>query len=431
MIIGDTFEAPAEKTTLLRLSAKELLQKHRRRAFHLREDGDGLVVAEGEEQYFKLPLAATGIAAVPGKIFGHDPQLKKLYLMKPDLSAHEVSYSSTPEPYRVLRVFSTKGAMELYGVTKTEVLCYKGNTTNHVGSNKGGYGAFFRERLFTASGTRVYYSVPFNAQSWTEKRYGGGYLDFNSDELGDILGMQSYKDKLYLFRKQGITSLRVLGDELNFRAVHMPMKCGRLIENTVALCGEKVGYFTDRGFYLFNGAVSELAQDSRFDEIDFTKFYKVTSYCGRYYALVTKKQGGASIYCYDPEQKEAHFIENGAVDIASGDELYFTKGGYAYRVTERGVSENFTPYFTAEKIAFGIGNEKMLRSIAIDGEGTFTIEISSNRGKCTVKGSANKILKLRSPVLGNGFDIKISVGQQEADKARFRAVLFRFTEEKE
>lgn len=431
MIAGGSLQVPDEKTTFLRLSAKELLQNHRRRAFHLKEDGGGLVAAEGEEQYFKLHLASTGIAAAPGSVFSYDPALSKLYLMKEDLSTNQYVYSSVTEPYRIFRVYSTAGRLEFYCVTQDEVLCLSTNLTLHSGKNKGGCGAFFRERMFSAKGTRVYYSVPFNGQSWTEKRYGGGYLEFNTDELGDILAMQPYKDKLCLFRKQGITSLRVLGDELNFKAVHMPVKCGGLIANTVALCGENVGYFTDGGFYLFNGAVSALAPNSRFDEIDFTKSCKAVSCYGRYYALVAKKEGGVSIYCYDPEQGEAHFIENGANDIASGDELYFAKGGYGYRLTKKGFPENFTPYFTAEKIAFGIGEEKMLRSVLIDGEGAFSVTVNSNRGKRTVRGSANEILKFRSPLRGNGFDIKISVEPQNADKARFRAVLFRFTEEKE
>lgn len=73
----------------------------------------------------------------------------------------------------------------------------------------------------------------------------------------------------------------------------------------------------------------------------------------------------------------------------------------------------------------------MLRAVLIDGEGTFTVTVNSSRGKRTVKGNANEILKLRSPLRGNGFDIKISVEPKDADKARFRAVLFRFTEESE
>ena len=428
MIVGDTLQAPAEKTTLLSLSAKELLQSHNRRAFHLREDGDGLVVAEGEEELFKLPLTATGIAAVPDKIFAHEPRRKRLHAMKADFSEIEATYDMIYEPYRFFRFFGTDGLPQYYGITRDNVYDCNGTSSIHVADGKGGCSAVFRERIFTAKGERVYYCKSFNGSDWREARYGGGYLDLPAEGLGKILALQPYKDKLYLFREHGITSLRVLGDELNFKAVHIPMKCGKLIANTVAICGESVGYFTDEGFYLFNGAVSVLAPHSFYDEIELTRFIKAVSYCGKYYALVCRKEGFDAVYCYDPERGEAHFIGNGLADIASGDELYFTRGGYAYRMTERGISQ-ITPYFTAEKIAFGIGEEKMLRSVAIDGEGTFHVTVASNRGTRTVKGNANEALKLRSPLRGNGFDIKISVEPEGADKARCRAVLFRFTEE--
>ena len=431
MIFGSSLQVPAEKTKFLRLTAKELLKSYNRRTYHLREVGDGLVAAEGEEEFFKLPQSSTGIAVAGGKIFAHEPARKRLHAMNADFSAPEVTYNLTFEPYRLFCFFDKEGVAQYYGVMRQHIYNCIGNSTVRVGEGKGGCGALFRERIFTASGNRVYYCKTFDGSDWSEARYGGGYLELPAEELGDILAMQPYKDKLYLFRKHGITSLRVLGDEINFKAVHMPMKCGKLIANTVALCGENVGYFTDTGFHLFNGAVSTCVPHSRFDEIELTKFIKAVSYCGKYYAFVRRKEGGTAIYCYDPEQGEAHFIENGAADIASGDELYFTRGGYAYKMTEKGIPQNFTPYFTAEKIAFGISGEKMLRSIAVEGEGTFYITVTSNRGTRTVRGTANEALKLRSPLRGNGFAVRIGVEPASALKARFCAVLFRFTEEDE
>ena len=54
MIFGSSLQVPAEKTKFLRLTAKELLKSYNRRTYHLREVGDGLVAAEGEEEFFKL-----------------------------------------------------------------------------------------------------------------------------------------------------------------------------------------------------------------------------------------------------------------------------------------------------------------------------------------------------------------------------------------
>lgn len=435
MIIGDALTAPNEKSDVLRLSAKELLTGYRRRAFHMREDGDGLVVAEGEAVDFTLPAVGTrprptGIAAVADRVFAFDPSLQYVYLMKKDKSGHEYIYANTYEPYRILHYNNSAGNDEFYCVTEKNVLQFLSSNTITVAQNKGGAcAAVFHDRLFTANGSRVFYSAPLNLRSWTETRYGAGRLELVSEGAGEILDMQPLKDNLYLMRRHGITCLRALGDELNFKAVHLPMKRGGLVKRSVALCGERIAYFTDCGLYLFNGASSVLAENSRFGEIDFSKPVKAVSFHGRYYALVTRFAGGSAIYCYDPETCEGHFIENGASDIAAGDELYFTRGILAYRLTERGVSQNFTPCLTAENVAFGLGGEKTLKAVAIEGEGAFRIDVSSNRGTRTVRGKANGALKLRSPLRGSKFDLRISVENGEEDEARFRAILLRFTED--
>lgn len=436
MILGDSLKVPDENVTLLRLSAKELLTRYDRRAYHMREDGAGLVAAEGEAEDFTLPKLGTnprctGIAAVAGRVFAHEPTKGYLFKMKEDKSAYQNVYMYANGVFRVLHTYSTAGIEEFYCVTPDGVYFYGGSSTTVLDSTKGSEGcaAVFRDRIFTAKDARLYYSRPFYNQIWTEGRFTAGYFEFLSEESGKILGMQVYKDKLYLFREHGITCVRILGDELNFKAVHLPMKCGRYVKNSVALCGENIGYLTDEGFFLFNGGTSALAEYSRFDEIDLTKTVKSLSFRGKYYSLLTRKDGKKTIYCYDPVQREAHFIENGAVDVASGDELYFTRGALAYRLTKRGISQNFTPYFTARNIAFGAGKERMLRAVAIEGEGPFSVTVLSDNGKRTVKGNAGEVLKLRSPLRGNGFGLKITIDPADADTARFCAITFRFTEE--
>lgn len=436
MIIGDSLQVPAENTKLLRLSAKELLSRYGRRTYHMREDGAGLVAAEGEAVEFTLPILGagprcTGIAAVTGWVFAHDPTKGYLFKMKEDKSTFQNVYMYAKGTYRLLHVYSTAGIEEFYCVAPGGIYFYGGSSTSVLDSSKGSEGccAVFRDRIFTAKNARLNYSRPFYGQIWTEERFTGGYFDFISEESGEILAMQVYKDKLYLFRKHGITCVRVLGDELNFKATHLPMKCGELVKNSVALCGENIGYFTDEGFFLFNGGTSSLAENSRFDEIDVTKEMKSVTFRGKYYSLLTRRDGKKTIYCYDPAQREAHFVENNAADIASGDELYFTRGTLAYRLTKKGISENFTPYFTARNVAFGPGEEKMLRAVAIEGEGSFTVTVTSENGRRTVRGKANETLKLRSPLRGSGFDLKVAIDPADADAARFCTVIFRFTEE--
>ena len=425
MIVGNAIEVPKEKTTLLSFGHEELKNNDRCRTYHLREDGHGFVAAAGEEDIYMLPEGFTKVAAVPGRVLAYNPTLAQAKSMdKLQL------YLKVPEPCHFFRYFSVTGQEELYCVTRDSVLYLFDHSTASYGIGKGGVvAALFRERVFTGNGLRLYYSRALNGKSWDDERYGSGYILFQSDDGGDILGLHPYKDKLYLMRRRGISVLRVLGDELNFKAIHLPMKCGSLVEESSALCGEYIAYLTNCGLYLFNGATSVLAENSRFDEIDVTQEVKAVSFEGRYYALVYHKSGGRAIYCYDPEWHEGYFIENGAADIASGDDLYFTRDdGYIYRLTERGASKGFTPHFTLEGVALSLGEESMLRSVLIDGEGEFSITITSNRGSRTVKGSAGEALKLRSPLRGNGYKLKVSI-EGEAQEARFIGLHLCLTEE--
>ena len=425
MIIGDALEAPRERTTLLRLTAGELQEKYNRRTYHFRESGSGLVIAEGEEEVGYLNNGCTMINAVPGRLYGYEPGRGYLCIWGTD-----VIFPYLTAPLQLLRYFDAKGMEEHYCITDKKIVCINDTTWNEMSSDKGGTcAALFHDRLFTAKGFRVNYSRALNGNDWTPKHYGPGYIELFSDEMGEILGMLPYKDKLYLMRSHGITYLRALGDELNFKAVHMPMKCGKLIAHSAAACGEYIGYFTDGGFYLFNGAVSTLAPNARHDEIDFKAPVKAFAYSGKYYALVSKKAGGTTVYCYDPEWREGHFIENGAIDLAVGDEVYFVRSNTVYRLIPKGISKYSIPYFTAENIGLSLNETKMLRSLLIEGEGEFRVRITSNRGSRTVKGEAGKILKLSSPLRGNGFSLKIRFESDYAERVIFQAVQLRITEE--
>lgn len=425
-MIGEPLSFPRERERLLRLTAEDLRKNYRLKTFQLRRTGEEIVLAEGEREAFAMPGNSTHISAVTGKNYAYDPAISRLYPIGEDYY-----YNKIPASHIIVRYFTKTNYEETFCVTDDIVYRFNGySLMNNQNHNGGPCAALFRERVFTAKGSRLFYTKAFDGREWQASRYGAGYIDLFSDDAGEILALLPYKDKLYLMRRHGITVFRVLGDELNFKAVHLPMKCGAMIDKSAAFCGEKIGYFTERGLYLFNGASSERAENARHDEIDFSKSVKAVSCCGRYYALVTKKTGGKAVYCYDPAECYAHFIENGAVDLAAADEVFFSRGGKAYKLTEKGLSQNFSPYLTAENVAFGIGEEKMLRAVAIEGEGAYRVTITSNRGQRTVKGRAGEVIKLRSPLRGNGFSLKICVDPADAYDMRFCAVQFRLTEEK-
>ena len=426
MIVGEAFEVPAEQKKFLRLSVEELQKNYGLRTYHLREDGNGLVTAEGEEFVCDYPDRYTDFVAASDYLYGYEPSSR--WLCRLDGAAKNGPFDG--EPFFLFNYYNASGFLQQYCITSKDVTYMTLNTTTFVGQDKGGTcAALFRERMFTARGMRLHYSKAFEISDWYASRYRGGYIQLDTDGAGDILALIPYKDKLYLMRRNGISVLRVLGDELNFKITYLPVKCGALLDYGAALCGDSIGYFTDSGFYLFNGAVSVSAENSRFDEIDLSRGVKARSYKGKYYALVTKKTGDRAIYCYDPVWKQAHFIENGAEQFDCGNALCFVRAHKVYRISEKGICQNFMPYLTAEHVGFTAGEERMLRRLCVEGEGTFSVSIRSNRGTRTVTGSAQEILKLRSPLRGYDFQITISAAG-DAEEIRFKALQLQFTEEK-
>lgn len=425
MTIGEPLTVPREKTTVLRLTAGDLLKNYRRRTYHLREGGSGLVLAEGETKSFELKGNSTAICAAGGKRFCYDPAIKRLYA-----NDTGVYYDNVPNNFFLVEYRSKSNGRDVYYIASPKIVFVdRYGVTQCSATNGGECAAVYHDRIFTGANNRLYYNKPFYGTDWSAERYKGGYIDLHYDEAGNIRGLRAYKDKLYIVHDRGISVLRALGDELNFKLTYLPMKCGSFLRGSLAACGENLAYFTDRGLYLFNGASSELAKNALVDEIDLTKPVKSCSYAGSYYSLLYKKSGERATYCYDPEFNEAHFIGNGAADIAADDFVYFMRGNAAYRLTPKGNPFSGTAYMTAEKVALGVAGEKTLRAIAIEGEGRFCVIVRAQRGERTVRGNAGEIMKLRSALRGNGFDLKISIDPEDAENARIAAVQLRFTEE--
>ncbi len=407
------------KTKLLRLTAEELKDKPGCRTVHMRMKSGGLVVAEGEEHLYTLDDSVTDILCLHGNLYA--------------VSGNKLLNLNDGTPYSVgackLIGFTLKdGTENVYAVKNDDIyrLTEKGELL--VAEGKGGVcSAVFRERLFTAKDSILRYSNALAPEDWQEKRYGAGYIDL-SHPVGKIYDMVPYKERLFLFRKFGITAMRVLGDELNFKASYLTYKQGKLIANSVALCGEGIGYFTDRGFYVFNGAASELLAAPDGFSIDVKKPVKAVSCQGRYFARVYLTSGNPAVFIYDPDEKEGHLVENGAENVAAEDVAYFLRGGCVFRVTERDAMNSGPSYFTAENFALTAGGERTLKSIALEGNGKFSVTITSSKGTRTVDITAGTAKKLRSPLRGSVFSLTVTALY---DDCRFCALEVAYTEDED
>lgn len=112
------------------------------------------------------------------------------------------------------------------------------------------------ERLFVTVQNDPYtlwFSDDLDPTNWSVSLTGAGFIKF-TDERGKILNMISFGGYLYLFREYGISRMNAYGEQTDFAITHLFTPSGRIYENTVTLCGDRIMFCSSDGIFSFDGA---------------------------------------------------------------------------------------------------------------------------------------------------------------------------------
>lgn len=416
-----SLDLPKTKTVTARFTVEQLRREGSLRTLHFRQEGGVLSVAEGEEAAAFLPEGTTDICALEERLYAYNAQKKYLYTLFPNTFV----FTFISSPFFMLSVMHRNNVKQRFCISDVDVKRIDSGESYNVGPNLGGVcGAVLGERIFTAKGHRVRFSEALNFDGWKEARGGAGYVDLPSPG-GDITAAVAYKEKLYFFRERGITQLRVLGDDLNFKAVTLPCGSGDICGDTVKICGGKIFFLTENGLYSFDGGVCKREESELVQRLDLTGAVRGGSCHGRYYAFAPMKAGGNAIYCFDPETGLAHFALRGAETIAAGHDLYFKREGKAYRITERGLP--FEGECVAETEDLLVGGEKLLDAVVLEGERSFEVTVSTRGDSRKLACAAGEETRIPVPLRGTCFALKIST---QDTQARLSALKLIYREEK-
>ncbi|MCL2771094.1 MAG: hypothetical protein FWD89_02155 [Firmicutes bacterium] len=116
--------------------------------------------------------------------------------------------------------------------------------------------AVFMNRLFAiVSGqpNKVYYSALRNPLQWNNSFLNAGDMDLTS-EHGQVKKLITLGDFVYVFREYGISRIGTLGQNTDiFRADHVVTHGSRIYEDTVAVCGDRIVFYSPEGFFSFDG----------------------------------------------------------------------------------------------------------------------------------------------------------------------------------
>ncbi len=114
---------------------------------------------------------------------------------------------------------------------------------------------------FNGSKPQVWFSDDFNPVNWNVSSGEAGYINF-SDECGEVLKVVSFLNYLYVFREYGIFRLTAYGDQSEFLMKKVFTDTGRIVKNSIEVCGDKIIFYAEDGLYAFDGyVVSRIAVD--------------------------------------------------------------------------------------------------------------------------------------------------------------------------
>lgn len=369
---------------------------------HFRQSDRGIVCAEG----------ATSLGAEKELILtsGHAEEVFE----RTDgalLSPQGTRYPLPQAPDSLLCFAAREGGKEYFALTASG--CYKlGEEGAEEAGSGGSCGAVHGERLFVADGSRLRWSAPLEPAATEEGTQAAGYADLPSAD-GDILGMFSYKDELFLFRERGIAVLGVRGDALSFTAMHIPAPRG-IVKGSIHKCGGKLLFLAENGLYAFDGNTCKRLNAGGFQELDLSG--TSTAACGDHYYATASFGGETCIWCVSGE--EGHLIRARAEKLCGGENLLFTAEGELFVLTERGLPpmRRKECVLRTEKSLLGLSSrQKYLDAILIEGKGHFRAEARGERGlPRAVFGRAGEKLRFPLPVRGSAFSLELKTLDEDA-----------------
>lgn len=394
---------------------------------HFQTEGGEIVLAEGLKQRGELSLRPTAVYPSAG-------QGNAVFFATGDHTLTEWNgerqFAGVPELNRLLSFQGERGEIFL-GVRESGAELLEGGMSFSVHGAAGGKdGCIFCERLVTARGDTVYWSKPLSPQNWTRSLQEAGHVSLPSSK-GEILSLLPFADSVCILREAGIDRLFMGGDATAFRMESVPYAGGRIFKRSAALCGGEAIFFAENGLYRFDGARAKRMQCGCFFEIDPKKEVQAVSASGRYFASVSGKNGEKYLFCYFPEEDEAHLLAAEAELLAGGRELILYSKGKVYTLEGRALPNDPKRHaqLFIERTNLGLSSSrKFLDGISIGGEGKFYLEARGEHHRRAVCGEAGVRLLFPVPVRGESFSFLITA---ESDRAKIGSLTFHLREEAE
>ena len=237
--------------------------------------------------------------------------------------------------------------------------------------------ANYNNRLFIVQNRNIYFSNEFDVENLTMDISNSGYVSVLSQD-GDIVALEPYEDKLYVFCQKAIYILNIsLNKDFTFT------KCNTcaldITANSVARVGSEFYFISNKRLCVFQNGKVEMLKTVFDNCLSNTSFKAICN--NQYYALSFSISRNGYVYMFDTINHKAHLLTCETCDFIGGKYLYSTSSRTVYQIdnTIRRASE-----WTSLPIDFGTSKNKMIMAIDVYSSGDAMLVINGDRGYKTI-----------------------------------------------
>lgn len=161
-------------------------------------------------------------------------------------------FDSTP---KILPVYAADGGAKLAFCSSEGILLFDGDSKfSSVYARGSDAACVFHERLFFAEKPfTLRYSAPLDASMFADSADEGGYIRLPSTG-GEIVGLEEWRESIYIFRERGIEKLNAKGAARDFSHETLSYGGGKIFGRSIGKCGKHILFLAEDGVYAFDGS---------------------------------------------------------------------------------------------------------------------------------------------------------------------------------
>lgn len=320
------------------------------------------IVADNGETLDALPAVTLYCLTESGKLYSYNT------------SSRTYVYETAPSKNARLSVMAAENG-ERRGVLSAEGGFYMrsdGTWSKTAMANANGTMCVCKDRAFFGlTKATVAYTAPSAPWIYLSTVDGGGKIRLAYD-FGEIVGLISFENRVYVFHEFGVTRMDVEGAPADFKVQPLDYAGGEIYGGSVGVCGNAIFFLAADGAYRFDG--------KHFNRVDAgisilpssTVKECAWAVCGEKYVLqYTDIYGENRGVAIAADGKSGYFVSvREGLSFSAGMGLC-KSDGYVYRLSESGSLGNGESYkFVTDKTNFGVFGKKTLKKLRFEGEGS-------------------------------------------------------------